>query len=237
MRDPKLSITPDGRLMLLMGGSIFVPNKSKPEEKIRVSMHTRVLFSNDGKNWANPQKINGKKLKENNNWLWSITWHKGKAYGFTENPSILWCSEDGINYEPISDSLNTSEEVTIRFFPDDEMIALFRKPGAVGTSRAPYKKWDINYVSIKQIGGPNFIILPNGEIWGGSRNDRQPTKTILAKITKNSYDQVLELPSGGDTSYPGFFWYNEILWMSYYSSHQGKTSIYLAKIKLPEKEK
>jgi len=36
------------------------------------------------------------------------------------------------------------------------------------------------------------------------------------------------LPSGGDTSYPGLLWHEERLWVSYYSSHEGKTSIYLA---------
>ncbi len=29
-------------------------------------------------------------------------------------------------------------------------------------------------------------------------------------------------------------WHDGLLWMSYYSSHEGKTSIYLAKIKVKE---
>ena len=44
------------------------------------------------------------------------------------------------------------------------------------------------------------------------------------------FGYFLELPSGGDTSYPGLVWYDGILWVSYYSSHEGKTSIYLAKL-------
>ena len=46
----------------------------------------------------------------------------------------------------------------------------------------------------------------------------------------DSYEPVLTLPSGGDTSYAGMVWHNDLLWVSYYSSHEGKTSIYLAKI-------
>ena len=38
---------------------------------------------------------------------------------------------------------------------------------------------------------------------------------------------------GGDCSYPGLVFHEGLLYMSYYSSHEGKTSIYLAKIKLP----
>lgn len=232
LRDPKLSITADDRLMVIMGGSTYVPDTSKPGEKIRVAMHSRVAFSPEGKNWTNPQKIKGKGLKENDTWLWRVTWHNGKAYGFTKDPAILWRSADGITYEPLSDALNAGDEVTVRFLPDDEMMALFRIPGAIGTSKPPYNIWDIHLTSLKQIGGPNFIILPYGQIWGGGRNAR--SKTVLAKMTKDSFDQVLELPCGGDTSYPGFILYNGLLWMSYYSSHEEKTSIYLAKIKMPE---
>jgi hypothetical protein len=38
--------------------------------------------------------------------------------------------------------------------------------------------------------------------------------------------------SGGDSSYAGLLWHNGLLWISYYSSHSGKTSIYLAKAKI-----
>ena len=42
--------------------------------------------------------------------------------------------------------------------------------------------------------------------------------------------EVLKLPSAGDTSYAGLVWKDDLLWVSYYSSHEGKTSIYLAKV-------
>ena len=47
------------------------------------------------------------------------------------------------------------------------------------------------------------------------------------------YEPILTFTSGGDTSYPGLVWHDDRLWMSYYSSHEGKTSIYLAQIKMP----
>ena len=51
-------------------------------------------------------------------------------------------------------------------------------------------------------------------------------------MTEHKMTKLLKLPSGGDTSYPGLVWHNDLLYMSYYSSHEGKTSIYLAKIKI-----
>ena len=53
-------------------------------------------------------------------------------------------------------------------------------------------------------------------------------------MDEKSITPVLAFPSGGDTSYAGQVWYDDILWISYYSSHEGKTSIYLAKVKLPK---
>ena len=49
-------------------------------------------------------------------------------------------------------------------------------------------------------------------------------------MTTSSYEPALTLPSGGDTSYAGMVWHDDFLWMSYYSSHEGGTSIYLAKV-------
>ncbi|MBI3468200.1 MAG: hypothetical protein HY000_34785, partial [Planctomycetes bacterium] len=44
-------------------------------------------------------------------------------------------------------------------------------------------------------------------------------------------DECLTLPWGGDTSYAGLVWHDDLLWVSYYSSHEGRTSIYLAKVR------
>ncbi len=43
----------------------------------------------------------------------------------------------------------------------------------------------------------------------------------------------LTFPSAGDTSYPGLVWHEGLLHVSYYSTHEGKTSIYFAKVRLP----
>jgi len=51
-------------------------------------------------------------------------------------------------------------------------------------------------------------------------------------MTGSTYTPALTLPSSGDNSYPGFVWHDNSLWMLYYSSHEGKTGIYLAKIRL-----
>jgi hypothetical protein len=118
------------------------------------------------------------------------------------------------------------------------MIALVRREegnrnGWIGRSKAPYKEWTWKETE-HRFGGPNFIRLPDGSLWAAGRSYPGGAKTVLAKMTAaGGYEPVLTFPSGGDTSYPGLVWHDGLLWMSYYSSHEGKTSIYLAKIKLP----
>ena len=53
-------------------------------------------------------------------------------------------------------------------------------------------------------------------------------------VRSGSLEEFLKLPSGGDTSYPGLVVHERLLWVSYYSSHEGKTSIYLARVRLPK---
>lgn len=242
LRDPKLSITPDNRLMIVMGGSIYNGTKTLMGRQPRVS------FSKDGTDWTAPQRV----LSEGD-WLWRVTWHDGKAYGVSyrteprpgqENApasdwlTSLYVSSDGVNYELVCDweIPGRPNETTLRFLPDGEMLALVRREqgdrnGWIGSSRPPYKEWSW-HVTDHRLGGPDFIRLPNGQLWAGSRSYPGGAKTVLARMARDSYEPVLTLPSGGDTSYPGFVWHDGLLWMSYYSSHEGKTSIYLAKIRL-----
>jgi hypothetical protein len=50
--------------------------------------------------------------------------------------------------------------------------------------------------------------------------------TLLARINlKGDFDPVLTLPSDGDTSYAGLVRHEGLLWVSYYSSHEGKSGI------------
>jgi len=230
LRDPKLSITPDGKLMLILLASVYEGQKL-------VTFHTRVAFSEDGQEWTPPQQV-----LDDEELLWRVTWHQNRAYGvsFLRDFSRLnlYSSDDGLNYELLN-TLNVprGNETTLRFMSNGDMIALVRRAGEnawIGTSRLPYTDWQW-YQTEYRVGGPNLIILPNDEMWAASREYFEDGKmtTILARFGPQTYSPVLTLPSGGDTSYPGLVFYDDLLWVSYYSSHEGEVSIYLAQIILP----
>ena len=88
-----------------------------------------------------------------------------------------------------------------------------------------------------RIGGPHMILLPDGRIVAGVRLYDGRVRTSLCWLDRRAgqLTEFLTLPSGGDSSYPGLVWHEGLLWVSYYSSHEGKTSIYLAKVRLPDR--
>lgn len=240
LRDPKLSITPDDRLMIVAGGSVYGGTKTLKGRQ------PRVAFSKDGRQWTKTQRV-----LDEGQWLWRVTWHDGTAYGVTYNSSAkpdwtvhLVSSKDGVNYDVITqlEVPGRPNETTVRILPDGEMIAMVRREagqpapyGWIGSSRPPYQQWNWNETG-ERFGGPNFIQLPDGTFWAGSRKYVPQVKTALGPMTRENYAPVVTLPSGGDTSYPGLVWHDGLLWVSYYSSHEGKSNIYLAKIRIPEKE-
>ena len=206
LRDPKLSLMPDGRLMLIMGGS-------KSEFGRYWTRSPRVSFSTDGARWTTPRRV----LAEDH-WLWRVTWHKGIGYclsklneGRRTRRGFLYTTTDGLEWDYVTEFMAAGvSETTLRFMPDDEMIALVR-PGWIGRSRPPYKWWQFHKMKY-QIGGPNFIRLPDGGLWASARRYHDDgATTVLARMTPESYEPVLTLPSGGDTSYPGMVWHDNLL--------------------------
>ena len=108
-------------------------------------------------------------------------------------------------------------------------------------SKPPYKEF--NYIRIgHSAGGQNIIQLEDGKWLIGSReseyerpDNRKNIATVLFSTNEDGvYKRLAELPSGGDTSYPGFVLYQNKLWVSYYSSHEGSTAIYLSVIPLED---
>jgi hypothetical protein len=85
-----------------------------------------------------------------------------------------------------------------------------------------------------KIGGPHMIRLPDGRFVAVVRRYDGGPRTSLHWLDPEAgtLTEFLKLPSGGDTSYAGLVWHKGLLWISYYSSHEGKTSIYLAKVKI-----
>lgn len=249
LRDAKLSETPDGRLLVTMGGSVYVEGKL-------VDRAPQISFSDKaGERFSDPAdaKID-ESIRSPFDWLWRVTWRDGVGYGViyqvnqgdyhtAQNPEwTLWLvrTTDGVRYDKVTrlDVAGRPNEATVRFAPDGSMKLLARREADdrhafLGTSVSPFTEWSWRDTG-ESIGGPNFLFLPDGTLFGGGR---VKGKTGLGVFdAEGKYKNLTTLPSDGDNSYPGFCLDGDTLWVSYYSSHENKTSIYLTRIPVSDLE-
>jgi len=235
LRDPKLSLTPDGRLMLVAAGAMPDSNE--------VRHQTYAWFSLDGRSWTSPVAVSDPDF-----WLWRVTWQGDAAYGVAYRTkggrgTRLYRGVDGGSFVPwVPEFFQAGfpNEASLVFAPDGTGVCLLRRDGDSGTAQlglagAPYLDWTWKDLGVK-IGGPHLLRLPDGRYLAGVRLYDGGTRTALAwvDIEAGTLEEFLSLPSGGDTSYPGLVWRDGLLWVSYYSSHEGHTAIYLARVRIPE---
>lgn len=250
LRDPKLSITPDNKLMITLAGAVF-------QNGVPTVMVPMTAFSDqNGANFSLPVKcVLDPAINPTQDWIWRVTWYKGVGYGVNyqlkENAKdrttlskdawvlYLMKTTDGINFQNIKnlEVYDLPNESTIRFDQEGKMHILIRREagdrmGVMASSAAPYTDWSY-YKLDYRLGGPNFIFLNKTRLLIGTRiYNEGPSTGIHLTDLKGKILKTLKLPSSGDTSYPGMLIVKNELWTSYYSSHEGKTSIYLAKIPL-----
>ncbi|MFP6894949.1 MAG: sialidase family protein [Opitutales bacterium] len=233
LRDAKINVTPDGRLML--SGAEAMHDRSK------YSHQSLTWFSKDGRKWSKAHEVGDRDF-----WLWRTTWHKGKAYGFgygtnRRKRSIrLYRSDDGFSFEVLVKNAfdkGYPNETSIVFLPDETALCLLRRDSLpntaqLGRSKPPYQEWTWKDLGVR-IGGPHLVRLPDGRFVTTVRRYDGVVRTSLHWLDpeKATLTEFMKLPSGKDTSYAGLVWHEDMLWVSYYSSHEGKTSIYLAKVK------
>jgi hypothetical protein len=246
LRDPKITISPDHQLQI--HGGAAKRDGSKPATDHR----SFVYVSRDGKQWSDIQWI-----AEPHQWLWRVTWFQNTAYGVAYHVApqsrstrqfgtTLLTANDGISFTPLVEALfqeHGPTEATLRFDVDGKGYCLQRRDGKesntalLGSSAPPYREWQWKDLGM-YFGGPDFMFIETvGWIAAGRIfTDNGPTTQLChLSVEEGTLTPLLTLPSGGDTSYPGMVWEDNHLWISYYSSHEGKTCIYLAAITIEKK--
>lgn len=236
LRDAKITVTPSGQLMLGGAGALH--------DRTNQTHQSYVWFSDDGFSWSEAYPVGHPDF-----WLWSYTWNEGNVYsiGYNHNDKKmirLYAGNNEKSLKPLVDTLYFSEypnESSI-VFSGDIAYCLLRRDGKqhsalLGMAMPPYTDWKWKDLGIR-IGGPQMIRLPGGEMLAAVRlykdEESESVRTALCKVDtqEGKMTEILTLPSGGDTSYPGMVYHKGIVWISYYSSHEEKTSIYLAKVKI-----
>ncbi len=230
LRDPKVSVTPAGEMMLIAAAA-FRPG-------VPAHHQTYAWFSKDGVEWGEAVAIG-----EPDYWLWRVVWDGGTAWGIGYDTSgqkkdtRLYRSPDGKTFERVRGWISPSgyANETGVLAEKGRLTILLRRDGEPNSAvliqgEAPYQRWDMMDLGTR-IGGPVLLRLPDGRLLGAGRLYDGKARTSLFWVQKEGIREFATLPSGGDTSYPGLALREGVLWVSYYSTHEGKTSIYFGKVR------
>ena len=233
LRDPRISETPEGGLMVICGAV----NCTSGE---RSSFISQTWFSSDGVVWDGPCDVGDPGI-----WLWRATWYEGSAYAFgyygvkDDYHITLYRSNDGgHHFDKWVDHAfcdGYCNEHGMVFSDEGEAVMLLRcdpEPAVLGRAKVPFQDWEWQRLD-KRIGGPQLIRW-RGELLAGVRLYEPEPATWICRINEDDgrVEPLLQLPSSGDTSYPGLCLEGDLLRMIYYSEHTGKCMIWSALIEL-----
>jgi len=221
-------------------------------------------WSADGKQWHSPVMLEG----TFGHYVWRASEFNGKAYlcgrrnrefdmkargeGAIVESAMLE-SDDGLIWRTRTlFQRQRGDETAFLFEPDGTILGVGRRGGDKAQflrSSPPYTKWERRDCD-RYIGGPLITRWGDRIVVGGRKSgaalvgDRGP-KTALywldphAETEQGLLTEFAELPSGGDTSYPGFVQLSPTrALVSWYSSHEknadGKTitAIYMANLEV-----
>ena len=208
------------------------------------------VWSADGTKWHGPTMLEG----TFGHYVWRASAFKGRAYlcgrrkiGFDVRPrgegrmveSLMLESDDGLTWHKRAVFQEIEgDETAFLFEADGSIIGIGRRGNRKAQllrSKPPYTSWKRTELD-RYIGGPLLARWGDRYVVGGrKRMGGRGSKTSMCWLLDGKLHEFAELPSGGDTSYPGLV---EIsprrAIMSWYSSHErdarGRTitAIYMA---------
>ena len=259
-RDPKIAVINNTLFLYALKNFAYDPEPSQ----------TFYATSKDGYYWSNFKEIEPRgflfwKPKA----LDSITWYN-TAYWNEHGKSILLKSNNGINWEIVSTIYEgeTNDETALEFLSDGKIIITARleadpawHSGSINASTLiaysypPYTKWVKTKSYLARLDGPALVNV-NNKIFAVGRFDPEGRnnwfgmssvfgrkRTAIYLVDEDNLTLLTELPSCGDTSYPGIIEKNGFLYISYYTNDISKdypwlmgmyshTYIKIAKVKI-----
>jgi hypothetical protein len=173
------------------------------------------------------------------------TWY-ATAYWHEHGKSALFKSTDGRQWEFVSDihEGDRNDETALEFLPDGRMLVTARLEGddrawhqgsknaatLLAWAEPPYTDWTKTRSQTSRLDGPVLFSL-GGEVYAVARYDPEGLdswygmssvlgrkRTALYRVTTDELVRLTDLPSNGDTSYPGAVLKDDDLYVSYYTN-------------------
>lgn len=260
-RDPKLAFINNTIFLYALINSEYDPEPSQ----------TYYSTSKDGYNWSRFKEIEPDgylfwkpKTPDSLTWFNTAYWHE-------HGKSVLIKSTDGINWDIVSTIYKgeTNDETALEILSDGKMIVTARLEAdpawhsgsrdastLIAYSYPPYTYWVRTKSYLTRLDGPALIKINNNIIaaarfdpggrdnWYGLSSIFGKKRTAIYSVEDSKLTLLSELPSCGDTSYPGIVEKDGYLYISYYTNDEKKdypwllgmyshTYIKIAKVKIP----
>ncbi|MFM2480614.1 exo-alpha-sialidase [Celerinatantimonas sp. YJH-8] len=198
--------------------------------------------------WQEPQWLAPEAIGEPNVWLWRTLWQAdfGLSFGYRrpQTLQLYRASRNPLDYQlwnaqPLGDwaaRYGYPNETGLAIDQRGVGYCLLRRDAdnghaLLGHSQPPYRNWFWQELD-QAIGGPVLTLTPDDQLLAVVRL-YDPARTSVCQIDPDnaSIRELLTLPSAGDTSYAGVIWQSPTqLLISYYSSHEGSSAIYVAEV-------
>ncbi len=252
-RDPHFLVFQDK--LFVYTGTWYSGETTIPVKDYDLNLHLGyAAWSEDGVAWHSPVMLEG----TFGHYIWRASTFGERAYlcgrrkaNFDAGPrgegdtveSLMLESDDGLIWRKRAVfQEERGDETAFQFEADGSVIAIGRRGGANAQllrSQPPYKEWDRQDLD-RYIGGPLIVRWGDRYVVGGRKSigDSGP-KMSMYWMVDGALHEFAELPSGGDTSYPGFIALSPTqAIMSWYSSHEKDdegntiTAIYMADLSI-----
>jgi len=249
LRDPKLAVIRDQLVVLALLNRSANP---RPYATVRAE-------SPDGQRWSAISRVGpdgwllGKPKTADNE-----TWY-APAHNLEIPASALLRSTDGRSWETVSliHDRNGADETAIEFLPDGRLQAAIRIESGGGyfgsamagtllaRARPPFVEWQRSLCQVTRLDGPALFSV-GATIYAAGRFQpilRWPfqghgsmisrKRCSLFRLDGETLTRLLDLPSAGDTAYPGVArWGTQIL-VSYYTNDPGRDRAWILGMRAP----
>lgn len=251
VRDPRLSITPEGALMINSCIYFAGKNTGKPDSLVEQDVRRQSVtwLSRDGEAWSTahacPTGIN--------TWRWDVTWHGGMGYSVayhgTQNSGALYRTRDGRTWRMLRDDYfpeSGGTEAALAFPAQDLAVCLLRQPSTkdgvvdakIGIGRGPpwqdweWKSLQLDWADGKDtprgpatFAGPKLLVLSDGRVVATGRN-------LGLWFVESETAQLTKFAEPIGPSYPGVAEHNGKLWVT--AGTSDVDAILLATFDVPE---
>lgn len=268
-RDPHLAATED-RLFMYVGSVTRPAPELTGNDVVRV-IRSHCVYSEDGESWSEPVPVYREGywlwgVGRGSDRIYGLAYGNEPADWNRKPPELhLLQSTDGLEWAFVSVVTKNGSEATFRITDAGTMRIAIRGSDenrfTLASAEPPYTDWRLQDLG-ESIPAPRLVVDGGREYVIGRQHVREPVgrggpggpgdaddpgriverRTSIWRVEEDGVVHVLDLPSGGDTSYAGAVQHEDgALLLSYYSQHEVETgekhflypaNIYLAKVRL-----